>query len=572
MSNDHVMPVSRRRVLGATAAGLSLLAARPLLALAETAAAVRFDHGVASGDPLADRVILWTRITPIHGRPASVPVAWEAATSPEFAPGTVVASGRTATGPERDYTVKIDAGLPRPDTTYWYRFAGPGAISITGRTRTAPVGRPTGGSVRLAATTCNNPAVFYEDTYLHLARRDDLHAVIHTGDYIYDHGSGFWDSPTAITLDDYRRRHAFYRSRTPSIAVHAAHPWVILWDDGDIVGGASVHAAYTRDHLSPEEYDANVVAAVRAWDEWVPARLDVHSPLSASDKVAWEEALGRSLPPWFDRQLFRTLPWGDLVELVKLDTLIEGKHDNRGDTIVTYADRWQDSEDLRRISPHQLGWLAGTMHESAAQWKLVLSQTLFGHWAGPGLPDVLPDQVHDFFGIREHGNPFYSSSWNGYPAERRRVLRDCVEGVDDVVIVSGDAHLSIAQDVAMDPYDPVTYDRTGRGSLAVEVCTPSVNSEAFPEQFGYPYRTASLPIEAASLAGNPHQAYCEFDSKGYTLLDLDGDRCRAEYWLISPPGPPAQTVAPGYEPSPQVMAAALETHSGDSHLRPSLIG
>jgi alkaline phosphatase D len=555
------MPLSRRRFLGAAAAVATTgVLARPFGGLASTPARVTFGHGVASGDPLADRVILWTRVTPLPGEQGPFPVIWRIASDPDLV--QTVAEGVFETGAERDYTVKVDAAGLEPGTTYWYGFESVGALSMTGRTRTAPVHAE---QLRFAATTCNNPAVNYEDTYLHLAEVDDLAAVIHTGDYIYDHGSAFWNGGRIHTVDEYRHRHAWYKARQPSIAAHAAHPWVILWDDGDIVGGASVEAAYTHE---PErmDYETHAANAVRVFDEWTPTRLDVHS----LDKVAWEETYRRPLPRWLEsHQLYRRLPFGDLADVVKLDVLIEGRHDNRGDSIVTYNSRELDAEDRRMISPTQRAWLGDQLEGSRAQWKLVLSQTLFGHWAATPLPR-LPNEVHDFLGIREHGNPFYSSSWNGYPAERRRVIRDALSRSENNVLVSGDAHLSFAMDLAEDPYDPVTYDRTGRGSVGVEFCTPSVNSEAFPETLGYPARTASVALEHASVVANPHHRWCEFDSAGYTLVDLTPDRARGEFWFVDRT-PATQSHPLGYRPSAKHLAAAFETEAGSDHVQQVLL-
>lgn len=538
-------------------AATGALLARPFGALAAAPERVRFLHGVASGDPLADRVILWTRVTPRPGERGPFPVRWRVAHDPELT--QVVREGVFETGAERDYTVKVDADGLEPGTGYWYGFESVGATSILGRTRTAPV---KSGRVRLAATTCNNPAVNYEDTYLRLARRDDLGAVVHHGDYIYDHGSAFWDGGRIHTVDEYRHRHAWYKARQPSIAAHAAHPWIIQWDDGDIVGTASIDGADWHDPGRSMDYETHVANAVQVFDEWTPTRLDVHH----LDRTRWEETYQRPLPRWLaTHQLYRHLPFGNMADIVKLDVLIEGRHRNRGDGVVTFNSRELDAEERRMISPTQREWLAERLEGSRAQWKVVLSQTLFGHWAAGGTPR-LSAAVHDFFGVREHGNPFYSASWNGYPAERRRVMREALSASTNNVVLSGDAHLSFATDLAEDPYDPVRYDRTGRGSIGVELCSPSVNSEAFPNTFGYPPRTASIALEKASVAANPHQRWCEFDSIGYTVVDLDAERARAEFIFVERT-PAAQSQPPGYEPSPERLAAAFETRAGDDHLR-----
>ena len=206
---------SRREFFKRSGAGtVALVAAAPLITPAQAAAtaALRFDHGVASGDPLADRVILWTRITPATPRPA-LALNYLVATDPAFS--QIVLRGSTKTNPGRDYTVKVDAAGLQPGTTYYYRFSCEGVDSPVGRTKTLPT---TGvSSLRFAVVSCSNHAYGYFNAYARIAARADLDLVMHLGDYIYEYGAGQYGSVRTpepaheiVSLDDYRQRHAQY--------------------------------------------------------------------------------------------------------------------------------------------------------------------------------------------------------------------------------------------------------------------------------------------------------------------------------------------------------------------------
>ena len=226
---------SRREFFKSSGGAAAALASVPMLAMASASrvAGPRFQHGVASGDPLSDRVILWTRVTP-PGRPSAVTVTYVMAL--DSALNQVVARGTAKTSPARDNTVKVDPAGLQPGTTYYYRFSCDGESSPIGRTRTLPVGNVQ--RLRIAVASCSNHAFGLFNAYRRMAERADLDLVIHLGDYVYEYGPNTYGSLRTpeppnemVTLTDYRLRHAQYKRDDDSQAVHRQHPFVCIWDD-----------------------------------------------------------------------------------------------------------------------------------------------------------------------------------------------------------------------------------------------------------------------------------------------------------------------------------------------------
>lgn len=255
-----------------------------------------FRHGVASGDPLADRVVLWTRIT-VPGRP-TLPVYWEIAADEAF--DERVGAGWSVALAENDFTVKVDAPGLRPGRVYWYRFHCLGRTSDVGRTRTLPVGRVE--RARFALCCCSAYASGYFVGYRLLAERADLDAVVHVGDYIYEYAkpplatSRIVDPPhECLTLEDYRRRYALYRTDPDLQRAHRTHPFVIVWDDHEIANDGWRDGA---ENHQPDEglWAVRKASAMQAHREWMPIR---------------EPSLGR---------IYRRFAYGDLCDLLMLDT------------------------------------------------------------------------------------------------------------------------------------------------------------------------------------------------------------------------------------------------------------
>lgn len=493
------MSVSRREFLTTSAASYAALPLGDLVRAegldadqpSTRRAAPAFRHGVASGDPRSDRVLLWTRVSGARGE---VVVRWTVAANPSMT--RIVARGETPTGAARDFTVKVDVTGLLPATTYFYRFETGGARSAIGRTRTLPAAGA--ARLRLALTSCSNYPYGYFNAYARMAERFDLDAILHVGDYIYDYHQGRYfdpdlanarpvDPPTEIVvLDDYRRRYALYRTDPDLQAVHRQHPFICVWDDHEIANNAWQRGA--ENHQPDEgDYLARRDAAYQAYLEWMPVR----EPGSARQPI-----------------IYRSFAIGDLADLVMLDTRLIGR-----DVQADRADVAAVEDPLRTmLGPAQEGWLEGELFESASagtRWQLLGQQVMFAPTTAPGAPSTNPD------------------SWDGYRAARSRVF-DMVERhqLPNLVVLTGDVHSSWAYDLPR-AIDSGTYDpTTGRGSLGVEIVCPAVSSPV-------PFTPANASERMAALQqARPHMKFMDGLSRGYVVIDLTRERLQADWWLL----------------------------------------
>ena len=291
---------------GATACAPRLPKKTPYVAASGSADQV-FGHGVASGDPAPDSVVLWTRVAPFPS--GAVTIAYEMAADDAFA--TIVASGAIETGPERDFTVKATPTGLSPGQRYFFRFRAGDAVSPTGRTRTLPQGAV--AAARFAIVSCSNFPFGYFNVYDQIAWRDDFDAVLHLGDYFYEYGpEGYGGEEGAalsrphdppretLTLADYRTRHAQYKADPASRAMHAAHPLIAIWDDHEVANDSWSGGAQNHDEGPEGSWADRRRAALQAYYEWMPVR----EPAPGAAREA----------------LFRSFSFGDLLTLVGLET------------------------------------------------------------------------------------------------------------------------------------------------------------------------------------------------------------------------------------------------------------
>ncbi len=486
--------LSRRHFLSATAAIGAIPLVRSLHAQApDRGGADVFRHGVASGDPLADRVMLWTRVSVASGDSARV--RWVLATDPQLS--RVVARGEGETGRARDFTVKVDVTGLEAGMTYYYGFEAANDRSPIGRTRTLP---PAGVSrVRLGVVSCSNYPFGYFNAYAALAGRPDLDAILHLGDYVYEYPNARFGDGTAlgripepnaetVALADYRARHAQYKADPDTQAVHRQHPFIVVWDDHEVAnntwsGGAQNH----NPEAGEGDWFARRNAAVQAYFEWMPIREDA-----------------QSLGP----RIYRTLRFGDLADLVMLDTRLVGRDEQalRDDVAAIEA------ADRSLLGRAQEAWLHGELSESrraGTRWQVLGQQVMFAPQVQPGAAAANVD------------------SWDGYRASRERVF-DMVEGLglDSVAVLTGDVHSAWVYDLPRRPFD--AYDpATGRGSLGVELVGTSVTSSS---------TLGAGPDGEKQLADlrarRPHLHYLDGRYRGYYILDLTRERLQADYFAM----------------------------------------
>ena len=475
------------------ASGLALGAIPYVLRAQGAAVNPVFRHGIASGDPLSDRVILWTRVTPLVGYTGTIDVEWIVARDPRMT--RIVGRGSARTSAARDFTVKIDASSLDPATTYYYRFAALREQSYVGRTRTLPVANAP--RVRFALASCANYPFGFFNVYGRIAARADLDAVLHLGDYFYEYANANYGNRPGIGdgtalgrihapdkellgLDDYRARYAQYREDPDLQAAHRQHPFIVIWDDHEYAnnswsGGAQNH--------QPNEgsWGMRRRLAAQAWREWMPVRVES------------EDVVG-----------YRRFTFGGLADLFMLDTRITGR-----DEQVPIA---KDVAAIERASRQLMGaaqeeWLFGGLRDSVRAkrpWQILGQQIMFSPQTPLGAAGVATD------------------SWEGYRAARGRVFdAAAAAGTSHLVVFTGDVHSSWAYDIARDPF--AKYDaQSGRGAIGSEIITSSVTSPS----------GVTAERAAALLKARPHLKFVEGEHRGYTVVDITRDRLQADWWFV----------------------------------------
>lgn len=447
-----------------------------------------FQHGIASGDPLTDAVILWTHAS---GPDASdVEIFYEIGETPDL--GVRVAVGRIMATADQDYTAKIDVTGLTPGTTYYYRFWALGRSTAIGRTRTLPEGGV--DRVRMAITSCSSYAHGYFHAYRHMADAD-VDVVVHLGDYIYEYGDGEYgdvreyDPPhDIVTLEDYRRRYRHYRKDPDLQAVHQQHPMINIWDDHETANDAFSTGAENHDPATQGDWDDRRAAGTQAWFEWLPVRV-----------VDGE-------------RIWRNFQFGDLVNLIMLDTRLWGR-DEQVSGRTAQMDRRLESRTL--LGQDQEMWLTEQLSQSSAQWSLLGQQVMMGQLKLLGKPLA-----------EGGGNVVNMDQWDGYTASRDRIYALMArEDVDNVVVLTGDIHTSWAIDITPDPNNPDAYNpMTGAGALAVEFVTPAVTS---------PGLAAVTPALVSLLeTNNPHIHFTEVTLRGYVILDVTAEKTQADWYLL----------------------------------------
>jgi alkaline phosphatase D len=512
--------LDRRTVLRATGVatiGAGLVAATGLAAAAP-AANPAFAHGVASGDPLPDGVLLWTRVTPTpdsvpgSGQGPTVTLVWEVASDPGFA--TVVRSGTVSAGPDRDHTVKVDVTGLAPATTYHYRFRIGDAVSATGTTRTAPATEAAVQRLRFGVVSCSNWQAGYFAAYRHLAARGDLDAVLHLGDYLYEYAPGEFPlgdtvrphapAKEMLTLAEYRTRHAQYKSDPDLQRLHAACPWIVTWDDHEAANDAWSGGA--ENHQPAEgDWAARRAAANRAYFEWMPVR-------NAGDR------------------LYRRLRFGRLAELSMLDL-----RSYRSQQVRALSG---DVDDPNRTiaGPEQLNWLTSGLIGSTAQWKLVGNPVMISPVLVPPLPSELTGPL---LGLPEEGGTVFTDQWDGYTADRRRVLRALRDNrIKDTVFLTGDIHSSWACEL---PWDAGLYPLFSP-SLATELVATSVTSDNLDDLLGVPPRSVSPTVESALMVLNRHVRWVEYDSHGASVLEVTPAAVQMDWYFLANREDPASAI------------------------------
>ncbi len=534
-ARPHVRPLGRRTVLatgtvGAGVTGLIGLGALPAAeAVERSSSGSPFQHGVASGDPLPRACVIWTRVTPTRtslpgsGKGPKVSVAWEVSKDPRFK--KVVRKGRFQTGSSRDHTVKVDVTRLKPATWYYYRFTLQGVRSDVGRLRTAPARKSLPENLRLGVVSCANLQAGWFSAYRGLAARDDLHAILHLGDYLYEYapgGYGYGQSNEDIrphepahemvSLADYRQRHAQYKRDADLQALHAKYAWIVTWDDHEVTNdqwkdGAENHEPDEGDYL------ARRARSHRAYDEWMPVRLNGTAALGDGSR------------------LYRRLQFGRLAELSMLDlrTYRSEQVDATSPPPVPTPDGEVSDPSRTILGRQQLRWLKKSLVSKKAQWKLIGNPVMIAPVTFGSLPERLVGQINDVTGLLpEDGLPYNVDQWDGYTHDRHQVF-DQIRNhqVKDALFITGDIHSGWACEL---PYDTSIYPVGD--SAGVEFVCSSVTSNNLKDITGDPSGVTSTLVEEGIKANNRHIKYLDFDSHGFSVLDLNADRAQMDWFVI----------------------------------------
>lgn len=514
-------PTPRRRTVVLAAAATAALV--PIAALgAEAAHAATgatddtpsFLHGVASGDPLPDGVLLWTRVTPTaaavpgSGAGPAVAVGWEVAEDKAFS--RIVASGSVTASAAQDHTVKADVRGLRPQTAYWYRFTAGATVSPAGRTRTAPAAATAPAGVRFGVVSCANWESGYFSAYRHLAARADLDAVLHLGDYIYEYKSGGYpeakyvvrqhEPPHEIlTLADYRTRHGKYKTDPDLQALHQAHPVIAIWDDHEIANDTWSGGAENHDPATEGSFAARAAAARQAYFEWMPVRTSTEGTV------------------------YRRLRFGTLADLHLLDLrTFRSQQAGIGSGAV-------DDPERTLTGRAQLDWLKAGLAGSQATWKLVGTSVMISPVAFGSLPAYLLEPLTELLGLPAGGLAVNVDQWDGYTDDRRELLGHLTDrSVRNTVFLTGDIHMAWANDV---PVTAATYPWSR--SAGVEFVVTSVTSDNIDDLLHVPADTASLVAETAIKAANRHVKWLDMDAHGYGVLDVTAERSQMDYYVVS---------------------------------------
>ncbi len=495
-----------------------------------------FAHGVASGDPLADRVILWTRVTPQEGdEEREIDVQWQLAT--DRAMQHIVASGSVTTKSENDYTVKVDATGLQPGRVYFYRFNSAVAMSPIGRTKTLPAADI--AKVRLAVFSCANYPSGYFNVYADAAQQTDVDCALHIGDYIYEYDETGYGCKHAkalgrlpqpanllLVLADYRKRYAQYRSDPDLQALHAVLPFITVWDDHEFADDAWRDGAADHDAGAQGPFSSRKKAAIQAYGEWMPIRLP--NPANAEE-------------------IYRSFDFGKLVSLHMLDTRIVGRDQQLMQSSFYGEDERFDASRFRAavaasqrqmLGEKQMAWLERKVSASKAAWQILGQQVLMARMEYPSA--IVSDEMGyaEFAALKQRAQrnpasltaqqkallaaptlPCYMDSWDGYQSDREKVFGMMQHHDKNLVVLTGDTHNAWASDL---------YDNQKR-LVGVEFATASVSSPGL--ESAYPDQPADDIARMMQTLIDPLY-YAQTSKRGYMLITATESEVRADWRFV----------------------------------------
>ncbi|BAY34896.1 alkaline phosphatase [Nostoc carneum NIES-2107] len=448
-----------------------------------------FSLGVASGDPLPDSVVLWTRLAPDPLNGGGMPyenviVHWEIALDERMR--KVVQKGKALATPELAHSVHIDVRGLRPDRWYWYQFRVGNEVSPIGRTRTASAFYRSTKQLNFAFVSCQDWQNGYYTAFKHLAE-EELDLVVHLGDYIYEYGPQpggprQHNSAEIFSLADYRNRHALYKTDPNLQAAHAAFPWIVTWDDHEVENNYA--------NLIPEENQSQQAFITRRANAY--KAYYEHMPLRET-----------SLPNQSNMQLYRRFTFGDLAEFNVLDTR-QYRTDQPCDDGLKSRCLQAFDVNATLTGKEQEQWLFQGLDKSRSRWNIIAQQIMFAEYDFDPRPEI---------------GSFNMDQWDGYVAARDRLLKFLQQRQpSNPVVISGDIHSSWVHDIKADFNNPASI------TVGTEFVGTSISSD-FPTQF-------IAPVQAA-LIDNPHTKFFDGASRGYVRCQLTPKLWQTDYRVVS---------------------------------------
>ena len=526
------MRIDRRRAL----ALLGIGAATPAIAqpASRYSGAVTFQHGVASGDPLADRVMLWTRITPADSAAADIAYSWRLNPIDRRAGGAKAGEGVTNSG--RDWTVKVDVGGLDAGRAYTFEFQANGVASPMGRTRTLPSG-PT-RDVVLAVASCSLYPNGYFNAYEAIAKLPRVDAVLHLGDYIYEYGGpdsyGMGSAVAAkrphdpnheiLSLADYRRRHAQYKSDPQLQAAHARAPWIVVWDDHETANDSYEHGAQNHQPETEGDWSERKARAIKAYYEWMPIREPAGGGFAIN----------------------RAFQFGDLMSLFMVETRLTARDQQLnydrdlpapGGPAEVAAFKAKLGDPARRMmSESQEAWLAAGLKDSVKSgrtWQVLGNEVVMGRLMAPSLKKELGEarlaeimakeapasqqRLERLERLSQLDLPYGLDMWDGYPADRERVYDAVKAAGARAIVLSGDSHAFWANEL---------HDAKG-ARVAAEFGTTGITSPGAGDTI------KAFPVGEVFASANSEVVFSDQAAKGFVLLSLSREEAKAELMTVS---------------------------------------
>ena len=453
------------------------------------AAKSQFPFGVASGDPEPSSVVLWSKILS-EELTESIKVNWVIATDTTLK--NVVGGGALVVDSSSAFTIQVEQQGLKPSTKYFYCFYTAADSSCIGRTKTASVN---GESLRFAVASCAYYETGYFNAYGHMAKRNDIDAVIFLGDYIYEYGAGKNTIRTHIpnteilSLQDYRSRYAQYRLDSNLQEAHRLHPFITIWDDHEFANNTYTDGAQNHQH-GEDDWEKRKAIGRKAFFEWIPIRRQPGT-----------------------NKLYRGLRYGNMAELFMIDGRVEG----RNVPIDNFTDSLRYDTSRTMLGKAQRNWLLDVIANSDAHWRVLVNDVMFA-----------PMDLGKIAGDRR----FNMDAWDGYEGDRGRIMEVIEQDtVRNLVVVTGDIHTAWGIDVVRNPKDRNAYSRkTGKGIVGAEFVTPSISSPNLDEMRGKIAAKAAVPY-IKGLKNNRHLHFLNTMDHGYMLLELTEQEAKTT-WIF----------------------------------------